>query len=95
MDIRSQIPLVSKNVSRTDSCKRYSFRHLQNVLIRRICKGYQDYNSLLKIASYQDLVLVVGADNYDVAYHQYDTMHYLNSRLKKYVREKLFYLIAL
>ncbi len=48
------------------------------------------YSKLLKCAKNSDIVIVIGADNYDKSYNMYSMMHELNELLRKKVKGKLY-----
>lgn len=80
----SYIPRVNKYRSKL------SLGHLLNRIKKEFCAEYKDYSNLVRCSASQDLILVVGADNYDVAYKLYPGIHRLNMLLKKHCTGKLF-----
>lgn len=89
-DSKICIPHVSTNIPRLTYPQRLSLRHLRYKIYKIINRHYLDYSNLVKHAQHQDLVLVVGADNYDVAYNLFDGLHQLNCQLKRESEGKLF-----
>lgn len=87
-DQKENLPYVGKYISRTDKTSGFINKVIKK-LRQYVVKGYDAYHDLLKIASVQDLIIVVGADNYDVAYHMYNKLHYLNKKLKESCKGKL------
>ena len=90
IDKEQNIPYVINNI--------YRISPNSNSLFSRICGKIkrilriQDYNvkELRRAASKSDLILVVGADNYDIAYNLYPSLHYINKKLRRSCKGKLF-----
>ena len=81
-NVSSYIPRLSKH---TNPLSRIILKFLKFLTNK---KRY-DFTKLVKCAKHQDLILVVGADNYDVAYNLFEGLHKLNSLLKKKCSGKL------
>lgn len=47
-------------------------------------------SKIIKCAKKMDIILVIGADNYDKSYNMFDAMHNLNSILKKSISGKFY-----
>lgn len=90
IDKEQNIPYVINNI--------YRISPNSNSLFSRICGKIkrilriQDYNvkELRRAASKSDLILEVGADNYDIAYNLYPSLHYINKKLRRSCKGKLF-----
>lgn len=83
------IPYISSYIPRLT---RNSFFTKVKNRIKKIITHRTTYNftRLVECAKRQDLILVVGADNYDVSYGSFKALHVLNILLKKECRGKLF-----
>lgn len=81
-NVSSYIPRITKH---TDILSRI----IQKLLKYLTNKKRYDFTKLVECAKRQDLILVVGADNYDIAYNAFEGLHALNSLLKKKCSGKL------
>lgn len=91
LDKKQNLPFVKKNILRTLPQKYNLFIRV----IRKIGKlvnliSPYDFSYVIDCAKKSDLVLEVGADNYDVAYNLYPSLHQLNKKLRKNTKGKLF-----
>ena len=87
-DAKINVPYISSHIPRVP-------QDIKSKLKNRIWKFFTGKNEcyfsqLVKCAQKHDLVIVVGADNYDVAYGSFKVLHVLNTSLKKKCRGKLF-----
>lgn len=85
-----KLPYVSAYVPRVTKHYGMLYRIIQKVFMIIAHKRIYDFSQLLKYAKRQDIILVVGADNYDVAYNAFESLHTLNVLLKKECMGKLF-----
>ncbi len=84
-----ELPNVSSYIPRITKHTNYLTRIILKLLKHLTNKKRYDFAKLVECAKRQDLILVVGADNYDVAYKAFDGLHKLNSLLKKKCSGKL------
>ena len=91
IDKNQKLPYVKTNIFRiTPATQNPFFRLIRKVGRKLNIIDPYDFSSVIKSAEDADLVLEVGADNYDVAYNLYPSLHLLNKKLKKNTRGKLF-----
>lgn len=87
-DAQTNIPYISSYIPRVPQD---IISRLKNKTLRFITGKMEGYfMQLVKCAQKQDIVIVVGADNYDVAYGSFKQVRLLNVLLKKYCKGKLF-----
>lgn len=73
----------------------YSPRRIMAAFAKKVLKNTQLSTSirckkLIQSAKNMDVVIVIGADNYDKSYGMYSMMHELNLLLRKHVKGKLY-----
>lgn len=85
-----ELPCVSSNIPRVVKHHGILYRIIQKLFRFVSKKKKYDFSKLVEYAKRQDLILVVGADNYDVAYNAFEGLHTQNVLLKKECRGKLF-----
>jgi len=90
IDSKQKLPHVTNYIYRI--APQYS-----NILSRIICKIKKickiqclNIDILLSFAKQSDLVLEVGADNYDLAYNLYPSLRYINKKLRNACKGKIF-----
>jgi polysaccharide pyruvyl transferase WcaK-like protein len=87
-DKRAKIPLVTANeISRKDF-KRYSFIWFIRAVLLRLnfkfnCIEETIYRHVFKDKNKFDLIVITGADNYDVAYRSFESIHTLNKMFRR------------
>jgi len=92
-DKRANIELVKENINRKN-IKRFSFVWLlQNICSRMNVKlnwliKYQ-YKHILDEQNKFDLIIITGADNYDIFYNTFEDMHELNKLLRSKMKSKM------
>lgn len=74
---------------------KYSIRRITASIVRKVFKNYElsteiRCRKLIKTAKEMDIVIVIGADNYDKSYGMYSMMHSLNVVLAKNTKAKLY-----
>ncbi len=84
------LPYVSSYVSRITKHTDVLSKTIQKIIKRISHKKRYDFSKLVACAKQQDLIIVVGADNYDVAYNSFEGLHALNVLLKNECSGKLF-----
>lgn len=90
LDSKLLLPNVVSYIPRETVYRKLSGEYLYNKIRKELDRRYKDFTNLVECAKSQDLVLVVGADNYDVAYKLYPGLHRLNVLLRKNCKGKLF-----
>lgn len=85
-----KLPCVSFYIPRVVKHHGILYRIIQKFFRFVSKKKRYDFSKLVEYAKRQDLILVVGADNYDVAYNAFEGLHTQNILLKKECRGKLF-----
>lgn len=85
---------IDKYLNRYCYSSKYSPRRIGAAIARKVFKNNQLSTSIrcrkmLDEAKKMDIVIVIGADNYDKSYNMYPMMHELNLILKKEVKGKL------
>jgi polysaccharide pyruvyl transferase WcaK-like protein/coenzyme F420-reducing hydrogenase beta subunit len=93
-DKRANIPLVKENEIRKREFKRYSFLWLIRGIFSRLnitlkCLEKYSYRHIFNQESNFDLIIIVGADNYDVAYRMFENMHTLNIMFRRETKGKM------
>lgn len=78
--------------NRNNKLIRYPIGVLRYILHLKQFTNYLNHGKLLKECKTADMVIVIGGDNYDNAYHAFDDMHSLNLTLRKTVPGKLLML---
>ena len=91
-DALLKLSFVSSYISRITRQKCSFIKRIANKILIRVfhARTYNDYSGLVNCAKTQDIVLSVGADNYDIAYKLFDELHYLNKQLRQKCKGKLF-----
>lgn len=85
-----KLPCVSSYIPRVVKHHGILYRIIQKFFRFVSKKKRYDFSKLVEYAKRQDLIIVVGADNYDVAYNAFEGLHTQNVLLKKECRGKLF-----
>lgn len=85
-----KLPYVSSYVSRSTKRTDILSRLIHKLLRLVSNKKRYDFSKLVECAKHQDMIMVVAADNYDVAYNIFEGLHALNILLKKKCLGKLF-----
>ena len=85
-----KLPYVSAYIPRVTKHHGILCRIIQKISRLVSKKKRYDFSKLVEYAKRQDIILVVGADNYDVAYNAFEGLHTQNVLLKKECRGKLF-----
>lgn len=85
-----KLPCVSSYIPRVVKHHGILYRIIQQFFRFVSKKKRYDFSKLVEYAKRQDLIIVVGADNYDVAYNAFEGLHTQNVLLKKECRGKLF-----
>ena len=85
-----KLPCVSSYIPRVVKHHGILYRIIQKFFRFVSKKKRYDFSKLVEYAKRQDIILVVGADNYDVAYNAFEGLHTQNVLLKKECRGKLF-----
>lgn len=63
---------------------------MKKVFRQTVLSTYIKCNKVVKLAENMDIVIIIGADNYDKSYGMYPMMHELNLALKSKVKGKLY-----
>jgi polysaccharide pyruvyl transferase WcaK-like protein len=94
-DKKANIPLVEANLIRKKDFKRYSFLWFIRAVLSRLnikikCLEDKSYNHIFKSNDNFDLIVITGADNYDIAYESFEQMHCLNKMFREKTQTPLF-----
>ena len=91
-DALLKLPFVSSYIPRITRQKCSLIKRIANKILIRVFheRTHNDYSGLVNCAKTQDIVLSVGADNYDIAYKLFEELHYLNKQLRQKCKGKLF-----
>lgn len=87
-DAKINVPYISSHIPRVPQDIKSKLKNRMWKFLTGKNECY--FSQLVKCAQKHDLVIVVGADNYDVAYGSFKALHVLNTSLKKKCRGKLF-----
>lgn len=85
-----KLPHVSSYISRVTKRTDILSIIIQKLLKLASKKKRYDFSKLVECAKRQDIIIVVGADNYDVAYNAFEGLHALNVLIKRKCLGKLF-----
>lgn len=89
IDYTRNLPHITKYIHRITPNKsiKDKFKNKINTILH---KQYVNIKELICEAKTADLILEVGADNYDIAYNLYPSLHFINKKLRKKCHGKLF-----
>ncbi len=90
IDSKLLLPHVTSYIYRENQYRRFSKGYFKNKIALMFDKSYKDFDNIVAMSKNMDLILIVGADNYDIAYGLYPSMHKLNLGLKNISKAKLF-----
>lgn len=88
LNIENVDKYVKKNSYKNNALKRYIVSAFRKLKMYNIANNLQ-YGHLKKIAKKQDLIIIVGADNYDISYNMQKTLKMFNSFLRKNTDAKM------
>jgi polysaccharide pyruvyl transferase WcaK-like protein len=91
-DKKANIKLVTENIKRKKDFKRFSFLWWINGICSRLglkstCLLSYSYKHIFKEKF--DLIVITGADNYDLAYNSFKQMHALNELFRQKISTKM------
>jgi colanic acid/amylovoran biosynthesis protein len=92
-EAKANIPNIDAYLNRYNYKTRLSINYIVPQFIKRVLRlnTLADkilYNKVLKAAQENDLIFIIGADNYDKTYGMFNRIHSLNVLIRKYCKSK-------
>ena len=88
IDKKAALPLIKECINRRIISRKLSMAWIREKICHKLY-GFANFSPVLNEAKKSDLVLVVGADNYDVAYGSYSSLYYLNRKLRQVCKGRI------